>query len=67
MNGSQVIRYIECDEKGCKATFSLNLTWSKDRQLLHEARRAGWFIRSTTAGHHQDLHYCPIHHPEDLG
>jgi hypothetical protein len=59
-------RYVECDEKGCRATFSLNLSWSKDGQTLHEARQAGWYIRSTRAGHHSELHLCPIHHPDDV-
>ena len=60
-------RYVECDEKGCKATFSMNLSWSKDSQTLHEARQAGWFIESTSAGHKRDRHLCPVHHPDDLG
>ena len=60
-------RYVECDEKGCKAVFSLNLPWSKDGQTLHEARRAGWFIETTAAGHNRDRHLCPIHHPNDVG
>ena len=67
MSQTPVGRYIECDERGCKATFSLNLAWSKDRQTLQEAREAGWYIQSTSAGAHQDLHLCPVHHPKDLG
>lgn len=67
MNGSTSARYVACDERGCTATFSLNLPWSKDGQTLHEARQAGWLIQSTAAGHHRDLHLCPIHHAKDVG
>lgn len=66
MRGEHVGRYVECDERGCKATFSLNQTWSKDRQTLHEARQAGWFIESTSGGYRVDRHFCPIHHPQDV-
>jgi hypothetical protein len=66
MKGEHVGRYVECDERGCKATFSLDLTWSKDRQTLHEARQAGWFIESKSAGFRVDRHFCPIHHPQDV-
>lgn len=67
MSGAHIGRYVECDERGCRATFSLNLSWSKDAQTLHEARQAGWFIESTSAGYKQDRHLCPVHHPKDMG